>query len=68
MYVERAVRLLAGSLILISLVLAYAVNPWFLALTVFVGVNLAQSAITGFCPAEMILRKMGVPEHKPTLP
>ncbi len=65
MYLERAIRLLAGSLVVLGLILAYAVNPWFLALPAFVGLNLAQSAITGFCPAEIILRKLGVPAHRP---
>jgi hypothetical protein len=68
MILERAIRLLAGSLILISLVLAHLVHPWFLALTAFVGLNLAQSALTGFCPAEIILRTLGVPERKPVKP
>ena len=68
MYIERLIRLLAGSLILLGLVLALTVNMWFLILTVFVGLNLAQSAITGFCPAEIILRKLGVPEKNPNKP
>lgn len=68
MYIERLIRLLAGSLILLGLVLALTVNMWFLLLTVFVGLNLAQSAITGFCPAEIILRKLGVPENNPNKP
>lgn len=63
MTLERSIRLLAGCMILLSLALAYLVHPWFLALTAFVGLNLAQSAITGFCPAESILRKLGVREQ-----
>ena len=65
MCIERAIRLIAGSLIILSLILAYAVHPWFLALTAFVGLNLTQSAFTGFCPAEALLRTLGVPEQKP---
>jgi len=57
---EDAVHLLAGTLVLISLALAHWVSPWWLLLTGFVGVNLAQSAITGFCPAELILAKLGL--------
>ena len=60
MTIESAIRLLAGSLILISLALYYFVSPWGLLLAVFVGLNLVQSALSGFCPAEMILKRMGV--------
>ena len=60
MTVENAIRILAGSMILISISLAVLVNPWWLALAVFVGCNLIQSAFTGFCPAEMIFKKLGV--------
>lgn len=60
MTVENAIRILAGSLVLVSLALAHWVNPWFLLLAAFVGVNLIQSAFTGFCPAEIILKKLGV--------
>jgi hypothetical protein len=59
MKTERAVRLMAGILVLVSLALGLWVNPWWFVLTAFVGLNLAQSSITGFCPAEMILRKLG---------
>ena len=57
---ENAIRILAGSFILISLALAHWVSEWWLLFTAFVGVNLIQSALTGFCPAELILRKLGV--------
>ena len=60
MTIENTIRLLAGSLILISLALATLVNPWWLLLATFVGLNLFQSALTGFCPAEIIFRKLGV--------
>ena len=60
MTVESTIRLLAGSLILISLALYQFVSPWWLLLAAFVGLNLAQSALTGFCPAEMILKRLGV--------
>ena len=60
MTVESAIRLVAGSLILISLALSQFVGPWWLLLAAFVGLNLAQSALTGFCPAEIILKRLGV--------
>ena len=61
----QIVRLFAGTLILVSLALGvssspFFVSPWWLALTVFVGANLAQSALTSWCPLEIILRKLGV--------
>lgn len=60
MKIENAIRILAGSLVLLSLLLSQLVSPWWLLLAAFVGVNLIQSAFTGFCPAENILRKLGV--------
>ena len=60
MTIESAIRLLAGSLILVSLALYQFVSPWWLLLAAFVGLNLAQSAFTHFCPAEMILRRIGL--------
>ena len=60
MTIENAIRILAGSLVLISLALAITLNPWWLLLAAFVGANLFQSALTGFCPAEMIFRKLGI--------
>lgn len=55
MTTERRVRVLAGSLVAISLVLGYVVHPAWLLLAAFVAVNLIQSAFTGFCPAEKFL-------------
>jgi hypothetical protein len=60
MTIDKAIRILAGTMVLISLTLAHFVNPWWLLLTAFVGVNLIQSALTGFCPAEIILSRLGV--------
>jgi hypothetical protein len=63
---EKVVRVLAGTMILISVALVHYVSPWWLLLTIFVGVNLIQSAITGFCPPTIIMRKMGwAKEGKP---
>lgn len=60
MTLENAIRILAGTLVLASLALAHWVDPRWLWLAAFVGFNLIQSAFTGFCPAEIILRKLGV--------
>lgn len=60
MTIENSIRILAGFLVLTSVALAHWVDPRWLFLAVFVGLNLIQSAFTGFCPAEIILKKMGV--------
>ena len=60
MKLENIIRALAGTMILASLALAHFVHPNWIWLTVFVGANLLQSAFTGLCPAETILRKLGV--------
>lgn len=60
MTVDRAVLAFAGLMVLVSVALAHFVSPWWLLLTVFVGANMLQAAFTGFCPAAMVLRKIGV--------
>ncbi len=60
MKLENVIRILAGTMVLISISLAHFVSQWWLLLGVFVGCNLIQSAFTGFCPAEIIFRKLGV--------
>jgi len=61
MTVERAVRLLAGVIILVSLALAHWFSFSWLWLTAFVGLNLLQSAFTNWCPAMSIFQWMGLP-------
>jgi Protein of unknown function (DUF2892) len=61
----RIVRIFAGALLLVSVALGAPGSPifvstWWLALTAFVGANLAQSAFTQWCPLEIMLRRMGV--------
>jgi hypothetical protein len=60
MNVDRAVFSFAGTMVLISLALAYFFSPYWLLLTAFIGLNLLQSGFTGFCPAALILKKIGV--------
>ena len=60
MNVDRAVLAFAGVMVLTSLLLAWYVSPYWLLLTVFVGLNMLQAAFTGFCPAAMIFRKLGL--------
>ena len=59
MTVDNGVRIVAGSMLLLSLALTQWVHPGFFWLSVFVGVNLIHSAFTGFCPAAMVLRRLG---------
>ena len=60
MSLDRSVLAFAGIMVLLSVVLTAFVSPLFVWLTVFVGLNLLQSAFTGFCPAAMVFRKLGV--------
>ncbi|MDR3724289.1 MAG: DUF2892 domain-containing protein [Terracidiphilus sp.] len=60
MTVERALRLMAGLVILVSLVLAHYYSHRWLWLTAFVGLNLLQSAFTNWCPAMSIFRALGM--------
>ncbi|MEI8195226.1 MAG: DUF2892 domain-containing protein [Phycisphaerae bacterium] len=60
----HGVYLMAGSMVLISVGLGVTVSQWWFLLTAFVGVNLIQSSFTGFCPAEKILAKLGLPEGR----
>ena len=60
MTIDRIVIAFAGTMVLLSIALAQLASPWWLLLTAFVGLNLLQSAFTGFCPAALLLRKAGV--------
>lgn len=61
MNLDRAVLALAGTMTLVSALLAALASPWWLLLTAFVGLNLLQSSVTGFCPAAMVFRRAGLP-------
>ncbi len=58
MTVENIIRVIAGSVVLLSVALTLLASHWWLILTVLVGINLIQSAFTGFCPAEMVVRRL----------
>ncbi|MFG1372147.1 DUF2892 domain-containing protein [Xanthobacter oligotrophicus] len=60
MSVDRAVMLFAGVMVLASLGLGLFVSPYWFWLTAFVGANLMQASLTGFCPAAMVLKKLGL--------
>lgn len=57
---ERIIRAVAGSFVLISILLSNYVSEYWLLLGIFVGINLVQSSFTKFCPLEKILDKAGV--------
>ena len=59
MSLERMVSAFAGLMVLLSVLLTQFVHPGFIWLTVFVGANLFQQSFTGFCPAAMVMRKLG---------
>jgi len=60
MTVERYIRLIAGTFVVLSLALGYWESPYWFLFTAFVGLNLFQSAFTNWCPMMSILRKSGV--------
>ncbi len=57
---ERIIRALAGTFVTVSLALGYWVSPWWFLFTLFVGLNLLQSAFTRWCLAEEIVKKLGI--------
>ncbi|MCE8512045.1 DUF2892 domain-containing protein [Ruegeria pomeroyi] len=59
MTLDRAVMMFAGFMVLLSVLLTTLVSPLWMWFTVFIGVNLIQSSVTGFCPAAMVLKKLG---------
>ena len=60
MNLDRAVFAFAGVMTLLSVALTQLVSPWFFLFTVFIGLNLLQSAFTGFCPAAIVFKKLGL--------
>lgn len=60
MNIDRAVMALGGTMVLASLILGWFVSPYWLLLAAFVGANMLQAAFTGFCPAALIFRALGV--------
>jgi hypothetical protein len=60
MTIDKAVMAFAGTMILVSLGLSLWLSLYWLLLTAFVGINLMQASVTGFCPAEIVLRRAGV--------
>ncbi|KPP98802.1 DUF2892 domain-containing protein [Marinobacter sp. HL-58] len=65
MTINEGLRLMAGVFTLISILLAHYVSPYWLFFTGFIALNLIQSSFTKWCPAMMILKKMGLKEERP---
>lgn len=63
MSIDRIVRFVAGTMVLVGLALAQFVHPDWVWLSAFVGLSLAQSGLTGFCPMSFMLKKMGMNEE-----
>lgn len=59
MNIDRLVMLIAGLMVLASLALSVTASPWWLLLAAFVGANLAQASVTGFCPLALVLKRFG---------
>ncbi|MFA7586828.1 MAG: DUF2892 domain-containing protein [Sphingomonadaceae bacterium] len=60
MTLDVAVLRFAGFVVLLSVALAIFVHPWWIGLTIFAGLNMLQASFTGFCPAAMVFKKLGV--------
>lgn len=60
MNLDRAVFAFAGVMVLVSLALTQLVSPWWWLMTAFIGLNLLQSAFTGFCPAAIVFARLGI--------
>jgi hypothetical protein len=60
MSIDRAVMFFAGVMVLLGVVLGWQVSPYWYLLSGFVGLNLMQASITGFCPAAMVFKALGM--------
>lgn len=62
MNIDKAVLVFAGFVVLLGLALGTYVNAYWYLLTAFAGLNMIQASFTGFCPAAMVFKKLGLPE------
>ena len=60
MNIDRAVFVFAGFVVLLGIGFSLLISPWWLALSVFAGLNMIQSAFTGFCPAALLFKALGL--------
>lgn len=59
MTIDRAVLMFAGVMVIVSLTLGFYISPYWYLLTAFVGLNLIQASVTGFCPAARVFKRLG---------
>lgn len=64
MSVERSLEAFVGVMVLVSVALTYFVHSGFIWMTIFVGANVLQQALTGFCPVASMLRRFGMPTER----
>ena len=64
MSVERSVDIFFGVMVIVSLLLSRFVHPAFFWMTLLIGLNVIQQAITGFCPAARLMKKLGLPTER----
>ena len=60
MTLDRAVMAFAGVVVLIGVALSLTVHPWWIGLSAFAGLNMIQASFTGFCPAAIVFKALGV--------
>lgn len=60
MTIDRAVLIFAGCVVLLGVALSLTVHSWWIGLTIFAGLNMMQAGFTGFCPAAIIFKAMGI--------
>ncbi len=60
MNLDKAVMTFAGTIVLVSLALSHFISPWWLLLTAFAGLNMIQASFTGFCPAAIAFKRLGL--------
>ncbi len=60
MNIDRAVLAFAGFVVLLGIALSLTLHPWWIALSAFAGLNMIQAAFTGFCPAAMVFKAVGL--------
>ena len=60
MTLDRAVFVFAGLVVLAGVALAHFVSPWWMLLSAFAGANMIQASFTGFCPAALVFKKLGI--------
>lgn len=60
MTLDTAVLRFAGFVVVLSVLLSIYIHPWWIGLTIFAGINMLQASFTGFCPAAVVFKKLGV--------